>query len=337
MSLSRVCLLYVCLYCCAFFYDSVYLAEPFFQDGILAQAANDAAQIHGVPYFSAIGNNGRNSWESLSDFVPSGEKDWNQCDFHDFGYGHTAVPHTRQQIVLGPEFLEADTLGRTHYLVFQWDDPFYSVSGGTGAVSDLDVWIFQRDGKTILGADIVTNTGADPVAVVTLLPNHSPTREDGSTVFQLAFSLCHGPPPTRLKWVLFGPLTEIQEPITTTPTTAPMTTTTTTTTTHETAYASAAYGQGNAPYVAGVGAAFFQDTPAFGTTPPQLQPFSSAGGTPIVWNRQGQRLIEPEVRHQPRFVATDGCSNTFFGTWDNYQPNGWGFYFFGMFLLVLHV
>jgi hypothetical protein len=44
--------------------DVYYYAEPFFQDGVIAQAV-DAAVAAGVPYFSAAGNQGQQSYESV--------------------------------------------------------------------------------------------------------------------------------------------------------------------------------------------------------------------------------------------------------------------------------
>ena len=61
-------------------------AEPFFQDGVIAQAANVVARDRGVPYFSAAGNDGRGSWEGV--FTPSSTM-VDGCTLHDFGGGAT--------------------------------------------------------------------------------------------------------------------------------------------------------------------------------------------------------------------------------------------------------
>ncbi len=50
--------------------DLAYVNEPMFQDGIVAQAVDDAV-ANGAVYFSAAGNSGRNSYEAP--FVDSGE------------------------------------------------------------------------------------------------------------------------------------------------------------------------------------------------------------------------------------------------------------------------
>ena len=116
-------------------------------------------------------------------------------------------------------------------------------------------------------------------------------------------------PPPLMKWIDFGYMDSIQFDT----------------------QSSTCFGHPNAEFTAGVGAAFFNATPAFGTDPPILEPFSSSGGTPILFERDGTRKESNEVRMQPRFVATDGCSNTFFGEQAIFEPNGLGFYFFGRF------
>jgi hypothetical protein len=95
---------------------------------------------------------------------------------------------------------------------------------------------------------------------------------------------------------------------------------------------STSFGHPNGQFTAGVGAAWSVNTPEFGVSPPELESFSSRGGTPILFDRSGARLAAPEIRNQPRFVATDGCINTFFGDFLDASfglPNGAGYYFFG--------
>ena len=79
-----------------------------------------------------------------------------------------------------------------------------------------------------------------------------------------------------------------------------------------------AYGHSNAQGGLGVGAAFYRETPAFGTTPPvpRIQAFSSAGGVPILFDTAGNRLPVPQIRQQPALVAPDGVNTTFLGPID---------------------
>ena len=92
---------------------------------------------------------------------------------------------------------------------------------------------------------------------------------------------------------------------------------------------STSYGHKNTEFTAGVGAAFYGNTPAFSTGPPIAEEFSSLGGTPIFFERDGTRKSPAIVRNQPRFVGPDGNINSFFGIQQSNPPNGPGFYFYG--------
>jgi subtilisin family serine protease len=100
-----------------------------------------------------------------------------------------------------------------------------------------------------------------------------------------------GLPATRLKTIFFGSGTTIDEFSTN---------------------SSTLIGHANAAGAAAVGAAFFLDTPAYGTTPPVPEPYSAAGGTPILFAASGSPLVTPEVRLKPEFTAIDGVNTTFF-------------------------
>ena len=86
------------------------------------------------------------------------------------------------------------------------------------------------------------------------------------------------------------------------------------------------YGHANAVGAEAVGAARYSRTPAFGVSPPELESFSSSGGTPILFDSAGNRLANAEIGSKPEIVAPDGGDTTFFGT----DTNGNGFpNFFG--------
>lgn len=286
---------------CDVIVDDLIYEEPFFQDGLAARAANDVAQKRGVAYFSAIGNYGKASWEGA--FVGSGQfytLDEKKCEIHDFGGGVT-----RQKV----EF------GQSLEISFQWDDPWYLLSGSPGASRDMNVRVFDpRTG--VFEADFDNNEGLNPLVIY----EHTHAEgESGFITLELEFSLCSGSPPERMKWIGFGDIGVIEFD-TESPT---------------------AHGHPNAEYVAGVGEAYFINTPEFGVSPPELISSSGRGGTPILFDRTGERLTEPEVRNQPRFVATGLCFNTFFGQlWDTYDeeplPNGLGYYFTGTALQQCH-
>jgi len=87
------------------------------------------------------------------------------------------------------------------------------------------------------------------------------------------------------------------------------------------------WGHPNSQGGLGVGAVLYRQTPSFGTFPPLIESFSSAGGVPILFDTSGNRLPAPQVRTQPAITAPDGADTTFFGGSD---PDATGFpNFFG--------
>src|SRR5262249_8485757 len=62
-----------------------------------------------------------------------------------------------------------------------------------------------------------------------------------------------------------------------------------------------------------VGAAAFYQTPACGTTVAQLEYFSSQGGSPVLFDKNGARLATQTVRQKPDFVGPDRGNDTFLG------------------------
>jgi hypothetical protein len=107
-----------------------------------------------------------------------------------------------------------------------------------------------------------------------------------------------GPDPARIKYVDFGDA-EFTE--------------------HVTA-SGASYGHASAQGAEGVGAAFYAETPAFGVSPPLIELFSSAGGTPILFDEDGRRLASPENRQRVDVTAPDGTDTTFFGSFAGPGP-----------------
>jgi hypothetical protein len=129
---------------CQVIVDDIFIfGEPAFQDGIIAQAVNAVNEV-GVAYFSAVGNDARQSYECP--FVDSGQtltRDGSAYNLHDFGYGSDPfAPQTHQTLYL-PNFSDV-------YIDFQWDEPFVSVSGSPGSRSDLDMFLFDTPGEVIL-------------------------------------------------------------------------------------------------------------------------------------------------------------------------------------------
>jgi len=258
--------------------DVIYLAEPMFQDGIIAQSVDEVVQKN-VTYFSSAGNNGRQSYQAP--FRNSGDSIFIEGEYygiaHDFGNGDITQSI---RIPAGGDF----------QISFQWADPFFSVSGGTGARTDLDVLFFYNG--NYIGGSFAPNTGRDPVEVVGLSVPFLATIEIMITKYA-------GPDPQLIKWVNFGNAVTLEH-ITNSSTT---------------------YGHSNAQGAIAVGATAWYNTPQFNPslTRPVINSFSSAGGTPVFITSTGQRttLDESKIRRKPEVVGPDGGNNTFF---DNDTP-----------------
>ncbi|KAL3923830.1 MAG: hypothetical protein SGILL_001420 [Bacillariaceae sp.] len=250
---------------------SVPFFEPWFQEGIVTQTANDIAEHRKIPYFSAAGNSGMNSWESKYRGVPC--PGYVSC--HDFGGGSFA-----QRIVLSEQAT----------LFFQWDDPWVSVSGPPGAATDFDVLVFDpATGMPLMGVGgDYPNTGEDALELVILPPGE----------WDLVLAVYDGTDPTLIKWIITPDAALVSaDPPTNSGTIV---------------------AQAKGKYVAGIGAS--EERQVFSEL--LLEPFSSVGGTPFLFNRDGSRMEKPLVTNQPRFVGPDGSFNTFFGLFfDDPRPD----------------
>lgn len=259
--------------------DTIHLDEPMFQDGIIAQAV-DSVVARGVAYFSAAGNEGRQSYQSR--FRPSGrfvqEGPSLLCEAHDFD--PSAKVDIRQRIRLPADGVLL--------LSFQWDQPFFSVSGPPGAQSDIDILLLQAgtNPPVPVAGGVNVNVGGDPVEIFGVQnTSEAPAR------FDIVITNCSGPDPQRIKYVDFGGDATILQFDTRSGT---------------------IYGHANARGAEAVGAADYLQTPAFGVNPPVIESFSSAGGVPIRLNTDGSRKRNQEVRKKPGIVAPDGANTTFF-------------------------
>ncbi|CAB9500985.1 Protein hedgehog [Seminavis robusta] len=255
--------------------DITYFFQPYFQDNAIGRAVDDVVS-DGVAYFSAAGNFGRNSWHTDAGFVDSGFS-WRGKPLHDFNPSETEVDTVQDM------FFEE---GLTYRFEFQWDEPFRSVSTGdppAGSRSDLDVLLVNSDNTVIIES---FNFNRDGDAQETIVWEAEYTGRHGLSVI-----LNSGPPPTYMKWISINDAPRsVQYSI----------------------LSSTIYGHQNAAGTASTGAAFFNNTPRFGVSPARQQPYTSAGGTPVFFRDNGDRLDEPEVRMKPNFVGPDGGLTTFF-------------------------
>jgi subtilisin family serine protease len=254
--------------------DIGYLDEPFFQDGIIAQAI-DQVVAEGVAFFSAAGNDARTSWEEPNGFRPV---NINGITFHQFGTDGSNEPIIFQQVAI-QNFFSIFTL--------QWDEPFFSVSGEPGSASDIDIFFFING--TIVAGGIDNNImSGDPLEIFGFDP--AEFSSDDIVYIDMAIASFAGPLPKYMKMIVFGEATfEFDDGSPT------------------------VFGHSNAALAAAVGASYYLETPAFGVFPPLIESYSSAGGLPILFAKNGTRFLSPEIRKQPRFTGPDGGVTTFFG------------------------
>jgi hypothetical protein len=261
--------------------DVYYRSVPMFQDGIIAQAV-DAAAESGVAYFSSAGNLARRSYE---DAYRAGSA-YGAGAFgaaFDGGTAHDFDPGG------GVDEFQAMTIpaGGLLDVTLQWDSPFASVCGGCpGSANDIDIYVLDDPPTTVLASSTNSNTGGDAVETVSFANGGGAPLTVNIMIVNFS-----GPDPGLVKYVRFGSATPNE---------------------YDT-MSSTSYGHSCAAGGVGVGAAGWFDTPAFGQDPPLLESSSSAGSTPILFDTTGALLGAPEVRDQPEIVGPDGGGNTFFG------------------------
>ena len=274
--------------------DLIYLAEPMFQDGVIAQAVDEVVGS-GVAYFSAAGNNARNAYDHA--FVP-GVYIAPQAGIFRGGIAHRFSPGN----TLG-SFLQTVSVpaGSAFILMLQWDSPFYSVSGPPGTQNDLDVYLLVRD--PVSGYDLATwgttdNTvSKDPVESLAAQCN---APAPSQCVGYLLIVNRAGTNPGRFKYVLYSYGGR--------PSLSPATSSGT------------IYGHANAQGAVAVGAANYR-------TPTVLESFSSGGTTPVLFDIDGNLLGTPDPRQfKPEIVAPDGVDTTFFGSADTDQTGFLNFF-----------
>lgn len=169
--------------------DVGYFAEPFFMNGVIAQAANYVNR-KGSLYLSSAGNSSRESYQS--GFINSGIEPLGPGNgfAHDFGGGDIF-----QSITVGP--------GESFVFSLQWDDPFVSASG-IGADTDLNAFILS--GNTIIAAAVDINIDGDPVEVTGVT---NPGLTSGTV--ELLIVKFEGPDPKLIKWVNLFDTPEVVE------------------------------------------------------------------------------------------------------------------------------
>ncbi|MCY2990031.1 MAG: tandem-95 repeat protein, partial [Planctomycetota bacterium] len=158
--------------------DVVYFTEPFFQDGIVAQAVDDVVNTYGVTYVSAAGNDADRSYKATFTDAGSG--------FHDFD--PAAAVDTRQQITVPADYRVT--------LILQWDDPFYTTNGVT---HDFQVRVYDAAGVEVLstvGKGTTNNLATQqPLEVVSW-------KGSGAGIYQVEIQRVAGSGTSQIQYVL---------------------------------------------------------------------------------------------------------------------------------------
>ncbi len=274
--------------------DVLYFAEPMFQDGVVAQAAQAAVDA-GIPFFSSAGNYGRFGIEA--DYVDGAPADPDN-NFHLFGPGNQ-VANVTLPSGCGARF------------VLQWAEPFDGALG-PGASTDFDIALFDcTSGFCQLIPGAIADSpqgcflqgggpGGDPIEVLESPINNSGTPRTVSLAVNRA---CGSARRFRIGVSRVGPCSLTSGYVFDSSFDAPQ-----------------IYGHAAAAGVVAVAAVDYREIEQAGTRQPpssviNVEPFSSLGGSlRFFFGPNGVPLPGgPQLRAKPELAAPDGTNTTFFG------------------------
>jgi hypothetical protein len=287
--------------------DIGFADEPFFSDGIIAQAVDDVSTSNSLPgkkvaYFSAAGNSGSRGYSADANILSvaasgpyRGNLRFTNVPAALYAGGFQNLGTNDAPAIAMTVTTEADSA----LMVLQWDDPFNS----GGVTTDYNVLVFNESGTylgTMSGTDDNLAT-SQPLEFADLNPD---------TTYQLVICLASNGSPTarHLRMISFGGAAVSGDYLTDNvmvlfghPAAA-------------NANAVAAYVYNNTPNVVTDYNPGMSNPPP-GPYEPVPEGFNSMGGSlPFYFNVQGQRLTTPELRLKPEFAAADGVNTSFFPT-----------------------
>ncbi|CEM19729.1 unnamed protein product [Vitrella brassicaformis CCMP3155] len=308
------------------FDDLILFDEPFFELGVAGEAIEEVVG-KGTAYYTGVGNLGPTGY--VSEFVDSGYTGPNNGPLHDFN----PDPHEVQPFLEFQIFPEANDNEVT--FILQWDEPF------GGAETDLDMFIAFSDDRGILTTfnTVGISTGGVPFNLVQGYTRGSKDPQEIAFFFNAGDANCvdgddtncvfrlfvervsgpwvgHGAPPApgRIQILLstnadaravYLPVNIRGEDVIVT-------------------NGSSIFGHSNTPSALVVATAPFNQTQCQDpcdfepVDPAQLEPFSSSGGTPILFDENGHRIVPIVPRHPdiagPDRVSTTRAPTDFFGS-----------------------
>jgi len=164
--------------------DIIYLDEPFFQDGVVAQAVDEVV-AKGVSYFSSAGNRpATQAYDSKIQIVPGAPASWANTNldfstvppefyaggFHNFGTSGAVDIAQTVQFTANP--------GSSNTVVLQWNEPFDSkpatavgapFASGVGTVPDGGFSDFTFNGTA--GQAVLVFVDGDNTTTGTVIPD----------------------------------------------------------------------------------------------------------------------------------------------------------------------
>lgn len=287
--------------------DVFYFAEPMFQDGFIAKAAQDVVDA-GVPFFSSAGNSDsvgvHDTFTDVSatdDQVspPTGE------DFHVFAGGNEYAAMVNVPNGCGATF------------VLQWNEPFDGTQG-PGANTDLDLLICTSENPascSSISGSSQGNCAGTPSGDPLEIGSYQNTSGSAETVYLAIDHYCGPSGSSTSPQVEFRIMTleSCNGPI---------------------AFEANVFnkmqisGHSAAAGATAVGAVFYGEIDTGGnfTSPPgiiNVESFSSLGGDiPIYFTHDGLAIPgAPELRFKPEITAPDGTNTTFFGFDIGFDPD----------------
>ena len=266
--------------------DLTYYDEPFFQDGIIAQAVDTADTTYGAAYLAAAGNFATQSYDSTSvSFASSTIAGISSAAQPYYNFGTAASPQPDDQVTLAPN--------QAMLLEMQWDQPFYTTAGVT---TTLAMYLLNAATGAVVASATANNIASQtPSQVLSYENGNGNPQYTTSVKYDLVIARSAGTTPGRLRFVNYG-FNDYGDLTFSAPLTGPAVT----------------------PHAAAADAVAVGAVPYYGERTPES--FTSVGPATILFDASGNRLTTPQVRPEPALAAPDGVATTvpgfgsFYGT-----------------------